>query len=44
MDFGSYLFAYDLLSNTIRTFGLRRTKELRLTGRTFKPRRFNALL
>jgi predicted DNA-binding transcriptional regulator YafY len=41
IDFGWYLFAYDLLRKEIRTFALRRIKALRLTGRIFEPRRFN---
>jgi len=41
IDFGWYLFAYDLLRKEIRTFALRRIRNLRLTGRVFEPRRFN---
>jgi hypothetical protein len=41
IDFGWYLFAFDLLRKDIRTFALRRIKALRPTGRTFAPRRFN---
>jgi predicted DNA-binding transcriptional regulator YafY len=41
IDFGWYLFAFDLLRQEIRTFALRRIKALRLTGTEFRPRRFN---
>jgi proteasome accessory factor B len=41
IDFGWYLFAFDLQRQEIRTFALRRIRALRLTGRGFQPRRFD---
>jgi predicted DNA-binding transcriptional regulator YafY len=41
IDFGWYLFAWDPKREGIRTFALRRIRQIRMTGTTCKPRRFN---
>jgi predicted DNA-binding transcriptional regulator YafY len=41
IDFGWYLFAWDPKHKNVRTFALRRMRQIRMTGVTCKPRRFN---
>jgi proteasome accessory factor B len=41
IDQGWYLLAWDRKRNGVRTFALRRIRQIRMTGTTFKPRRFN---
>jgi proteasome accessory factor B len=41
IDQGWYLLAWDRKRTDIRTFALRRIREIRMTGTTFKPRRFD---
>src|SRR4030095_7064347 len=41
IDQGWYLLAWDKMRTAVRTFALRRIRQIRMTGTTFKPRRFN---
>jgi predicted DNA-binding transcriptional regulator YafY len=41
IDQGWYLLAWDRMRTAMRTFALRRIRQIRMTGTTFKPRRFN---
>jgi proteasome accessory factor B len=41
IDFGWYLFAYDLKRKAVRTFALRRIRALRMTALSCEPRRFD---